>query len=364
MFASHSIFGRIAAPLTLAALFAAPSALAGTTVIDFDHDASGNLLNAPGLFSLGASLTNSYAALGVTFNGPGGVGSNTGGAILNGAKGGFPVPTHSGANFLCFKSGDYASGPETITFAQPASNVSIYAASPGSATFTMNGYNSAGVLVAASVASVSTSQDALGNYVFPWVKLSVNGNALGNISKVVLVETVPNPFLIIYHYDDLSFTTPTTSANVSGQLTLEGIAANALAKPFSFEFRPTDGSAAFVQTVQVGPNGAFILTGVPKKAYTLHIKGAHYLATNIGVDATAGDVSSANAGLSAGDINGDNRVDTLDFGLLVNVYGDSYNPVNPSAPSAALAADLNGDGTVDVLDFGLLVNNYGATGAN
>ena len=360
MFAFRAHTKSFASAFALCSLLAA-SAQAGTTVIDFDHDAYGNPLNAPGFYAYAQSLTTLYAPLGVTFSGPGGVGSNTGGAILNSKSGSFSVPPRSGANFLCFKTGDTASGPETITFAQAATNVTIYASSPGAATFTMTGYNSAGATVA--VSTVSMDPYVTGNFTPYYVKLSVDAPVLSSISAVVLTETAPNPYFIIYHYDDLSFTVAPTPATIAGTLQLDGIAPTAPAKPFTFELRPADGSAVSTQTVSVAPNGQFNLTPVAPKAYTLHIKGDHYLAANVSVDATGGSVSGVAARLLAGDINGDNSVNTTDFGLLVGTYGDSYDPNSPSAPAGDMAADLNGDGSVDTTDFGLLVGTYGRDGA-
>ena len=63
--------------------------------------------------------------------------------------------------------------------------------------------------------------------------------------------------------------------------------------------------------------------------------------------------------LKAGDANGDNAVDTSDFGLLVGAYGSSIKvPGSGYDP----AEDFNCDGSVDTTDFGLLVGNYGGIG--
>ena len=362
MFISRNNTKSIFASLTISALLAV-SAQAGTTVIDFDHTASGASLSAGGSFAAATSLTTQYASLGVTFSGPGIPGAN-GGAILNAAAGNFYVPPRSGGNYLAFNSRTNINGPEVITFAQAASNVTIYASAPSQATFTMTGYNSAGVLIATSTGSVNPYNIG-DNYFFPYAPLSVNASALGGISKVVLTATFPNPFFVIYNYDDLSFTVGAPTSVISGSLQLDSIAPNAPAKPFTFELRPTDGSAApAVQTVQVGPNGAFSLTPVAQKAYTLHIKGTHYLATNVSVDATGGNVSGVTAFLTAGDINGDNSVDSSDFGLLIGSYGNVYDPNSPTAPAADVAADLNSDGSIDSTDFGLLIGSFGEVGAN
>ena len=154
---------------------------------------------------------------------------------------------------------------------------------------------------------------------------------------------------------------PIATRAVSGNVLLEGIANAAPAQTVTFQFRATDGSGVSVtKTAAVLPSGAFALTGIPAKAYTLRVSGAKWLAQNAGVDATTGDVSGVGVTLPAGDANGDNRVDVLDFGALVNAYGSS---ASVSGSSYDATADFNCDGLVDVLDFGLLVNNYGAAGA-
>ena len=362
MFISLNSARSFFASLTVAALLAV-SAQAGVTVIDFDHDANGAPLTVPGSFANAPSLTTLYAPLGVTFSGPG-IPTAQGGAILNAKAGNFFAPPHSGGNYLSFDTNTNTNGPEVITFAQPASNVSIYATAPSPATFTMSGYNSAGVLIATSTGSVFPY--SVGNtYVFPYTQLSVNSSALGGISKVVLTASFASPFFVIYNFDDLSFTVNNPTALISGALHLDGIATNAPLQPFTFELRPLDGSVPpAVQTVMVGSNGAFSLTPVVQKNYTLHVKGPHYLATNVNVNASSGDVSGVTASLNAGDINGDNAVDSSDFGLLIGAYGDTYNPVSPTAPASDVEADLNSDGSVDSTDFGLLIGSYGQIGAN
>lgn len=52
-----------------------------------------------------------------------------------------------------------------------------------------------------------------------------------------------------------------------------------------------------------------------------------------------------------GDLNNDNRVDIVDIGIMIDVYG--LNPsVNPKA-------DLNNDGNINIVDVGIIIDNYG-----
>jgi hypothetical protein len=139
---------------------------------------------------------------------------------------------------------------------------------------------------------------------------------------------------------------------VSGTLTLKGIVSTAAAQTITFTFRPASGPDV-VRTASVGPDGAFTLPTVPADSYTLHIKGEKYLAANVAVDATNGDVSGVTATLRPGDVNNDNRVGILDLGLLADTYLKSQGQTGYNAN-----ADLNGDNKVDILDLGLLADFY------
>ena len=106
-------------------------------------------------------------------------------------------------------------------------------------------------------------------------------------------------------------------------------------------------------------NRRFFVNGAAANQYTVHVKGAKYLAKNIGVDLTGGNVSGVQIALSGGDANNDNVVDIADFGILVSSYNLSAGMQNYDD-----RADLNADGSVDIADFGLIVNNFGSSGDN
>jgi len=57
-----------------------------------------------------------------------------------------------------------------------------------------------------------------------------------------------------------------------------------------------------------------------------------------------------------GDINGDNKVDYKDLGILGSAYGKLRG-----SPGFREDADLNGDGKIDYKDLGMLGSNYGKT---
>ena len=152
---------------------------------------------------------------------------------------------------------------------------------------------------------------------------------------------------------------------VSGIISLDGITdpatTNVSTGQFTFDFRPTDGSVGFTKTIPLGSGGSYTFSDIPAGAYTIHIKGTKWLAKNISIDASGGNVTNANASLQGGDATGDNTVDIGDFGVLVNAYGTTYDP-NDLTNGYDIRADFNCDGVVDIGDFGILVNTYGTSG--
>ena len=151
-------------------------------------------------------------------------------------------------------------------------------------------------------------------------------------------------------------------AHVTGKIILVGVT-NA-AQTVTFLFTPVNGSDPFTRTVELSTiatapdTGLFDMSDIPQQPYLVHIKGAKWLAQNLALDTTAGDVSGISASLLGGDANDDNTVDIADFGILVNAYGTVTGDKNYDP-----AADFTCDGSVDIADFGILVNSYGQTGA-
>jgi len=107
----------------------------------------------------------------------------------------------------------------------------------------------------------------------------------------------------------------------------------------------------------VGPNGVFSIANIPRDAYTLHIKGAKYLATNVTVNASNGNVTGVTAFLRAGDVDNNNAVDLDDLGLLAL----AFNTVSGASFYDA-RADLDGNNAVDLDDLGLLARNFNVSG--
>jgi hypothetical protein len=142
---------------------------------------------------------------------------------------------------------------------------------------------------------------------------------------------------------------------VSGTIGLQGC--TNLAQPVTITLRPSTGSI-ISQNVTLSSTGTFSLAAIPNGTYTVHIKGAKWLAKNVtGVVVKNGAVSGVNATLLPGDANGDNVVNLADFDILAAAYGTS---TGESAFNTD--ADFNCDGVIDLTDFDLLAADYGLSG--
>jgi hypothetical protein len=147
-------------------------------------------LGGPCNFLQTTALTNAYAAQGVTFAGPS---APNGGAVLHQCAG-FGMSARSGTNFLAFSpdgtlmDGGIAQGPETIQFASPVFNVSIFVAGTSGATYQMTG-----IIGNGTSQVVDTATPGFGK----WEELFVVGP---NITSVVLTITGPSGL-----FDDLSW---------------------------------------------------------------------------------------------------------------------------------------------------------------
>ena len=152
---------------------------------------------------------------------------------------------------------------------------------------------------------------------------------------------------------------------IAGTVTLEG-AANP-AQPLTFLFRDfTTGAPLLTKTQTLAPiagtsNGTFQFTGIPAAKYNLAIKGPVNLQKVVPVSAVADDVPNVLTTLPTGDANGDNSVDSSDFGLLIGAFNSDASVAGSGYDARA---DLNYDGLVDSSDFGLLIGEFNNVGDN
>lgn len=198
------------------------------------------------------------------------------------------------------------------------------------------------------VATLVNSNVSLGNGIFA-SQFRVSG----------LLEdgtALTNKNVYIQNGSGVTFTL-SNSATLIGTLEFQGIVSSAAAQNITFTLRPADGSANITRTVSVPSSGIFSLSGLPQKVFTVHIAGLRYLAKNVVVDTTVGNVSGITVPLLAGDANNDNFADIADLLLLI----EHYNKVAPAADYLG-TCDFNGDGNNDIADLLLLVSNYNKQG--
>jgi hypothetical protein len=108
----------------------------------------------------------------------------------------------------------------------------------------------------------------------------------------------------------------------------------------------------------VGADGSFTLFGIPRNVYTLHIRAQRYLARNVSLDTTNGDVTNVSALMRPGDLIEDGLIDLFDLVEFFGSYGTSAG--DPSWNDGI--ADITGDGIVDLFDLILFFSHYGEAG--
>ena len=151
-----------------------------------------------------------------------------------------------------------------------------------------------------------------------------------------------------------------SNAFLTGHITFTGLAASAIPPQVAVVFRSDDGIPDVVGELSYTAQGDLTVSYLPNRKGVLHFTAPQYLSVNVPVDLTSGQASGINVTLEPGDANGDNSVDSTDFGILIGAYGSSV-----SVPGSGYdpTADFNGDGSVDSSDFALLIGSYGDTGA-
>ena len=129
--------------------------------------------------------------------------------------------------------------------------------------------------------------------------------------------------------------------------------------PLLFNFTSlSNPNGSYSRSVLPGTDGSFRITDIPADDYKLLILSNHWLHRKIALSTQTGPYLISET-LTAGDSNGDNKVDLNDFGALVNAFGSYAGRADYN-----FGADFNEDSTVDLKDFGLLVNAFGSAGDN
>ena len=131
---------------------------------------------------------------------------------------------------------------------------------------------------------------------------------------------------------------------LSGQVTLEGN----VAASRTVQFSCTDNaiSTALPQTLAFSGETANYTLVAPASAVRVSAKSAWHLRQTV-TPAFINNEATVNFALSAGDLNGSNRVDLEDYYLLAAAW---------YLPNAG--ADIDGNGVVDLDDYFLLANHW------
>jgi hypothetical protein len=143
----------------------------------------------------------------------------------------------------------------------------------------------------------------------------------------------------------LSISTPSETASVSGQVTLEGRAAN-----------NHDGALVVIEGTGLSATtdgvGNFLFTGLSPGTYDFTADAVGYLPVQcVGRAIVAPETTLTLVELVAGDVNDNGAIDITDAVAIGTAFGN---------PAANPAADLNDDGAVNVLDLILMAANFGA----
>jgi hypothetical protein len=108
-----------------------------------------------------------------------------------------------------------------------------------------------------------------------------------------------------------------------------------------------------VFTGQTGPDGRFLLEGIPAGTYTLVASSPGFLSATCGAFVHSGGSTRLNGvTLLAGDLDNSGVIDMVDVVTLSAAFG---------RPDLAEGADFNTDELIDVLDLILLAANLGQT---
>ena len=157
--------------------------------------------------------------------------------------------------------------------------------------------------------------------------------------------------------------TPADQAKLVGHVVWQGSPSqpnSAQSLPITMALHLNPGGPTFDNSATTDQYGFFTITVglLPSGNYTWRAKGPQYLATsgNITLNGTTVNVE---LGLQlAGDANGDNCVNVVDFNILKLTFGKSVGD-----PGYDGRADFTGDNAVTLPDFNLLKNNYATCGA-
>jgi len=165
-------------------------------------------------------------------------------------------------------------------------------------------------------------------------------------------------------------TLPSTPTFISVSMTLPGIGTKGNASPNNMQRRvfvqlfdaanKTVGVSVAAQVSFDPSSGIFKGTAnfgtvVPTGNYSAKLKTDQYLVkkTPAGVVTAGTSNTLVPVTLISGDINGDNKLDILDYNILVSCFGSKIN--SDACGGKKVDADLNDDGVIDGVDYNLFI---------
>jgi hypothetical protein len=133
------------------------------------------------------------------------------------------------------------------------------------------------------------------------------------------------------------------------------------------EVKATSG-ALTVGPVVTDSSGNFKLPDVPSGSHTLHAEYSGYLASEKTIIISAGGSPTNDAGtttLRGGDVNADSKINILDIGRIISLFGRTGVPVRSDSPDCTdpdEPSDINDDGNINISDLAITAGNWGLTG--
>jgi len=112
---------------------------------------------------------------------------------------------------------------------------------------------------------------------------------------------------------------------------------------------------SFFTLVDLNPDGAFSITGVPSETCTVTASMPGYLASQTTVE-VSGDIILPPTQLKAGDADGDGFVGGNDLRAIADLFGQA---VSGCQDPLGRPVDLNCDGSVDIQDLSAAASNFG-----
>jgi hypothetical protein len=156
--------------------------------------------------------------------------------------------------------------------------------------------------------------------------------------------------------------------SVTGTVTRQGVPANpnpGAGTRACSEVWATSGATRFGPVFTDGL-GNFRLRELLNGSYILHAEYPGYLGSEKSITISPGDPTTVDAWvttLRGGDVNGDNRINILDVGKIVSLFGSTGVPVRSDAPPDCNdpdeATDINDDGSINISDLAIAAGNWG-----